>query len=269
MNSHREFDGKVALITGGARGIGLGIARRLAAAGARVCLADINAPAGEAAVEALRRNGDAADFVTADLSVRGGAATMVDDAVRRIGGIDLLVNNARAGRRLSLAEECEENWDLALDVGLKAAFFASQAAIRHMAPRGGVIVNIASVAAVQATNESPSYHAAKAGLLQLTRYLAVAAGPQHVRVNCVLPGLIVQEEHRQRFASPENSGYRELATRYQPLGHVGTEEDVAEAVIYLCSDRARYVSGTCLTLDGAATVQEPFGLLLRHRTAIA
>ena len=193
---------------------------------------------------------------------------MVAATSRLTGGIDVLVNNARAGRRLGLLEETEENWDQALAVGLKAAFFASQATIRLMAERGGCrIVNVASVAAIQATLESPSYHASKSGLLHLTKYLAVAGGPYRAYVNCVLPGLIVQEEHRPRFDSEGNEAYRAMAVGYQPLGEVGAEQDVAEAVLYLCSERARYVSGACLTLDGAATAQEPFGLLMRQSTA--
>ena len=87
-------------------------------------------------------------------------------------------------------------------------------------------------------------------------------------MNCVLPGLIVQEEHRPRFRSDGNEAYRDMASSYQPLGEVGSEQDVAEAILYLCSERARYVSGACLTLDGAATVQEPFGLMMRQSIAV-
>lgn len=265
MNACPDYHGQVALVTGAARGIGLGIARRLAEEGARVLIADLNTDSGLAAAQSLRAEGLAADFIPADLSVAGGAAAMVATAAQLAGQINILVNNARAGRRLGLLEESEANWDLANDVGLKAAFFAAQAMIRLMAPHGGCrIVNIASVAATQVTNESPAYHASKAGLLQLTRYLAVAGGPHQARVNAILPGLIVQEEHRPRFDSPDNAAYRALTKRYQPLGDVGAEHDVAEAVLYLCSPRSRYVSGTCLVLDGAATVQEPFGLLLRQ-----
>jgi NAD(P)-dependent dehydrogenase (short-subunit alcohol dehydrogenase family) len=260
-----EYRGQVALVTGAARGIGLGIARRLAEEGARVLIADVNAEAGTAAVRNLRESGLAVDFISVDLSAPGAATTMVEAAEKIAGSVHVLINNARAGRRFNLFEESEGNWDLALDVGLKSAFFASQAAIKLMAGRDGCrIVNVASVAAVLATNESPAYHATKAGLLQLTKYLAVAGGPHHARVNCVLPGLIVQDEHRARFDADGNEAFRALTARYQPLGEVGAERDVAEAVLYLCSDRARYVSGACLVLDGAATVQEPFGLLLRQ-----
>ena len=134
---------------------------------------------------------------------------MVNIAAKVTNRIDVLRNNARAGNRFNLLEETEENWNLALNVNLTAAFFASQATIRLMADLGGCkIVNVASVAALQVTLESPSYHASKAGLLQLTKYLAVAGGPFNANVNCVLPGLIVQEEHRPRFHAEGNRSYR-------------------------------------------------------------
>lgn len=269
MSVPQEYRGQIALVTGAARGIGLGIARCLAEEGARVLIADVDNERGSAAVQSLREAGWIADFISADLAVSGGAAALIAAAAELAGSIDILINNARAGRRLGLLEESEDNWDLAVDVGLKSAFFASQATIKLMAERGGCrIVNIASVAALQVTNESPAYHASKAGLLQLTKYLAVAGGPLHARVNGVLPGLIVQDEHRARFDSADNAAYRALTARYQPLGDVGSERDVAEAVLYLCSERARYVSGTCIVLDGAATAQEPFGLLLRQPTSM-
>jgi NAD(P)-dependent dehydrogenase (short-subunit alcohol dehydrogenase family) len=270
MSTPREYEGQTAVITGAARGIGFGIARRLAEEGARVLIADINAEGGHAAVQTLRNIGLKADSLHADLSAPGGAAAMIAAAAQLAGSVDVLVNNARAGRRLGLLEESEENWNLTLDVGLKAAFFASQATIKLMAEHNGCrIVNIASVAATQVTNESPSYHASKAGLLQLTKYLAVAGGPHRARANAILPGLIVQQDHRPRFDAPDNATYRALTARYQPLGDVGTERDVAEAVLYLCSHRARYVSGSCLVLDGAGTAQEPFGLLLRQLDSLS
>ena len=268
MKQDCEFIGKVALVTGAARGIGLSIARRLAEEGARVFIADINFEKGMKVAQSLSEEGLCVDFLPCDLAVLGGADSMVTEVFRLVGRLDILVNNARAGRHLSLFEETEESWDLALGVGLKAVFFAAQGTIRRMSGRGGCcIVNIGSVAAVQATQESPAYHAAKSGLLNLTKYLAVEGGAHRARVNCVLPGLIVQQEHRPRFDSESNKAYRAAAVRYQPLDVVGTEDDVAEAVLYLCSERARYVSGISLTLDGGATAQEPFGLLIRELVA--
>jgi NAD(P)-dependent dehydrogenase (short-subunit alcohol dehydrogenase family) len=264
MKQAQEYLGKTALVTGAGRGIGLGIATRFAEVGAHVVIADVNVENGKHAAEGLRARGLTVDFIPADLAMPGAGASMVAAAASLTGRVDVLVNNARAGRRLNLLEETEENWDQAVAVGLRAAFFAAQATIRLMTKRGGCrIVNVASVAAIQATLESPSYHASKSGLLHLTKYLAVAGGPYRAYVNCVLPGLIVQEEHRPRFDSESNKDYRATAVSYQPLGEVGAEQDVAEAVLYLCSERARYVSGACLTLDGAATIQEPFGLLMK------
>lgn len=269
MKQVQEYLGKTVLVTGAARGIGLSIARRMAEEGAHVVIADVNIEKGTQAIQDLRARGLCVDFVPADLSVPGGGEVMVAAAARLMGRVDVLVNNARAGRRLGLLEETEENWDQAMAVGLKAAFFAAQATIRMMADSGGCrIVNVASVAAIQATLESPSYHASKSGLLHITKYLAVAGGPYRAHVNCVLPGLIVQEEHRLRFDSDGNEAYRDIASSYQPLGEVGSEQDVAEAILYLCSERARYVSGACLTLDGAATAQEPFGLMMRQSIAV-
>lgn len=264
MNQAKEFIGKTALVTGAARGIGLCIARRFAEEGAHVVISDVNVEKGVQVAQDLRLRGLTVDFVPADLSLQGGGEAMVTAVARLVGRVDVLVNNARAGRRLGLLEETEQNWDQTVAVGLKAAFFAAQAAIRLMTDRGGCrIANVSSIAAIRATPESPSYHAIKSGLMQLTKYLAVAGGPYRAYVNCVLPGLIVQEEHRVRFQSEGNTAYRDTAVSYQPLGQVGSEQDVAEAVLYLCSERARYVSGACLTLDGAASAQEPFSLLLR------
>ena len=269
MKQVQEYLGKTVLVTGAGRGIGLGIARRMAEEGAHVVIADINIEKGTQAAQDLRTRGLTVDFVHSDLSVPGGGEVMVAATARLTGRIDVLVNNARAGTRLGLLEETEENWDQAMTVGLKAAFFAAQATIRLMAERGGCrIVNMSSVAAIQATMESPSYHASKSGLLHLTKYLAVAGGPYRAYVNCVLPGLIVQEEHRPRFDSEGNEAYRAMASSYQPLGEVGSEQDVAEAILYLCSTRAKYVSGACLVLDGGATLQEQFGLLLRLGNSI-
>jgi NAD(P)-dependent dehydrogenase (short-subunit alcohol dehydrogenase family) len=266
MSESLEYFGKVVLVTGGARGIGFSIARRFARAGARVVIADINVAAGNAALAALQGEGGTADFVACDLSKPGGATRMVRDTVARCGNLNVLVNNARAGQRLGLLEETEENWDLGNNVGLKSAFFAAQAAVKVMSDReggSGSILNVASVAAMLTTNEAPSYHAVKSGLVQLTRYLATTAGRHRVRVNAVLPGLIVQDEHRPRFEAADNANYRKMTAFYQPLGEVGAAADVAEAALFLCSSRAHYISGACLVIDGGATVQEQFGMLLR------
>ena len=260
---------RVALVTGAARRIGKTIATALHARGLNVIIHYRNSDADAAtlAAELNATRQDSARTLQADLDDPNAVRELAQQALAQWQRLDVLVNNARSGCRLGLLEETEENWNLAMTVGLTSAFFASQATIRLMAESGGCnIINVGSVAAVKVTIESPSYHAAKAGLVQLTKYLAVSGGPFHAHVNCVLPGLIVQDQHRARFNSEGNTAYRSLTNHYQPLGEVGTENDVAEAVLYLCSKRARYVSGTCLTIDGGAATQEPFGLLLRQQS---
>lgn len=128
---------------------------------------------------------------------------------------------------------------------------------------GGSIVNIGSIAAFMACHESPIYHVAKGGLLQMTRYLAVEAGPYGVRVNAVLPGFIVQDEHLTRYASANNERYREIAEFSHPLRRVGSAEDVSNAVLFLCSSGAHFISGQTVVVDGGLSIQEQSGLLFR------
>lgn len=264
MSNSYEYGGKVVVVTGAARGIGLRIARHFGIHGARVIIVDNNRSSAEKAITNLQELRIAADFVYADLSMPGAAISAIQESAKLAGRLDILVNNARGGSRLDFLEETEENWDTTNFVSLKAAFFAAQAAVKIMRTQGGgCILNISSVAAILSTKESPSYHASKSGLQQLSRYLAVAAGPFNVRVNAILPGLIVQADHRKKFEASDNEEYRKMAEFYQPLGQVGAEDDVAEAALFLCSKKMRYISGSCLVLDGGATVQDQFGMLMR------
>lgn len=257
-----RFSGQVALVTGARRGMGKNIARALGREGATVVVADIDEASGLAARDELRAQGMAAEFVGVDLRESGMAQAMVRGVVETLGRLDVLVNNARAGRRTGLDDETEETWEDGIAVTLRAAFFASQEAIRTMARKGGgSIVNIGSIAALLATQESPIYHIAKAGMVQMTRYLAAQGGAARVRVNAVLPGFIVQDEHRARYEAADNQRYREMAEFCHPGGRVGTADDVAQAVLFLCSPEASFISGQYLVVDGGATLREQFGLL--------
>lgn len=262
------FAEKVVLVTGSAQGIGFSIARSFAQKGAHVLLLDKDEAAVHHARNLLTEEGHKADCLVGDLSATGGVSTLICKAIHLGGKLDVLINNAKSGRRLSFLDESEDNWAETCDVILKSAFFLSQEFVRHRksAEGGGSILNIASVAANLVTNESPSYHVAKAGLQQLTRYLAVSAAQSNIRVNTILPGLIVQERHKNRFEDEQNASYRGLTSIYQPMGQVGSELDVAEAALFLCSDQAKYISGACLVVDGGATIQEQFGMLLRLKS---
>ncbi|MHB8694539.1 MAG: SDR family NAD(P)-dependent oxidoreductase, partial [Solirubrobacteraceae bacterium] len=233
----------------------------LAAIGAHVVVADIDSESAERAAAEL-----GGSVVLCDLAAAGGPRVLVQEVAERNGRLDVLVNNARSGERAEAMEETEESWEATMAVTLRAAFFASQEAIRLMARTGGgAIVNVASVTALLVSHESPAYHAAKAGLVQATRQLAVVGGPQRVRVNAVLPGFIVQDEHRERYESAENAAYREVANEVHPLGRVGRAEEVGSAVAFLVSDDASFITGQTLTVDGGLTVQEQSSLVFRLR----
>lgn len=256
------------LVTGAGRGIAKNIAFAFASEGARVAICDFNEAVANETAKEFKDQGLSVDVVTTDLSIPGAPVAMVRDVTKRLGRLDVLVNSARSGgNKTTLEDEDEASWDAAMSVTLRAAFFASQEAIRLMsAANGGAIVNISSIAATVATGESPVYHMAKAGVEQMTRYLAVVAGPSGVRVNCVAPGFIVQDEHRERYARDDNAWYREVVEFTQPSRRVGRSSDVANAVLFLASDEASFVSGEVLTLDSAQTKEDSVRMLFHFNS---
>lgn len=257
-----DFHDKVAVVTGSARGIGKTIATAFGTVGARVAICDINRDAAEGTARELRDMRIVAEHFPVDLSKKGEPQRMITAVAEKWGRLDVLVNNARAGVRAGGLEDSEDNWDLALSVGLKAAYFASQRAIPLMATQGGgSIVNVSSVAAFLVSLESAAYHVAKAGLVQLTRYLAANAGAQHVRVNSVLPGFIVQDEHQKKYLDPDNSAYRTRAESCHPLKSVGSASDVAESTLFLCSESAKFITGQALVVDGGFTIQDSWTVI--------
>lgn len=224
-------------------------------------LCDVDREAGVRAEAELCEAGLVATFLHADLSAPQVAKDLVNTVVAQAGRIDLLVNGAKAGQRRDLADESEDNWNVTLRVMLDATFFASQQAIARMREAGsGCIINIGSVASSRAVPESPSYHAAKAAIAGLTRYLAAVAGPWGIRVNCVEPGFVVKDEHRSRFESSENMDYRGLANACHPMRRTGRSDEIADAILFLASDAATFITGQSIVVDGGLTLQEPFSI---------
>lgn len=260
--SSSDFVGKVALVTGAGRGIGRNISRALNEKGAMVAICDIDAEKGLQTHDELAASGIRSEFFHVDLSIIGEPQRLVDAVLDSLGRLDVIVNNARAAKRLSFTEENEDNWDLAMAVNLRSVFFLAQASVPRMS-EGGAIINISSVSATVVTHEAPSYQVSKAGVLHLTRYLATIAGRRGIRVNAILPGFVVQDEHRTRYEKDDNALYREVAERVHPLrGGPGGSDHIASTVVFLASSNSAFITGQAIVVDGGLTIQDPATLCL-------
>jgi len=247
-----SLNGKVAVITGGASGIGLGVASRLAEAGAKVALLDIDDARGQEAVRGLEERGVNASYFHCDVTSDAECSQVTQQIITDFGKIDVLFNNAGVAIRKNTVDLAEEEWDLALNVLLKGTFLLSHHVIPHMiAGGGGSIINTGSGWSLKGGPDAVSYCAAKGGVLNLTRAMAIDHGRHNIRVNCVCPGDIdtpmLRSECEQLGENPEEF-MREAADR--PLSRVGTPADVANAVLFFASDMSTWVTGASLVVDG-------------------
>jgi NAD(P)-dependent dehydrogenase (short-subunit alcohol dehydrogenase family) len=251
-----RLDGKVALITGAASGIGAATARLFAAEGAAVLLADLQDERGKQVLDEIEAAGGRAAYVHADVSVGEDVAAMVRSAVERFGKLDLLYNNAGLGRGGSITEIAEADWDLVIDVDLKSIYLGCKYAIPELRKAGGgAIVSTASIAGLRGSALLHAYSAAKAGVINLTRSIAAEVGRDNIRVNCVCPGVIRTPIFRQIDALPAEQQepiWQQMGQRVL-LGRVGRPEEIAKAVLFLCSDDASYITGHALVVDGGLT----------------
>ena len=238
---------KVAIVTGSSRGIGAATARRLAQEGAKVIINDIAAERAQATAAALRADGLAAHCIVADVTKAAEVQRLVDETVATFGGVHILVNNAGAPRDKYLVKMSEDDWDFVIDVMLKGAFLMSKAVMPRMIEQGfGRIVNLSSRAHYGNPTQA-NYSAAKAGLIGLAKALSMEEGKYGITVNCVAPGFI-ETEMIQALSTYEV--IKERAIAVQPVKRPGRPEDVADAIAFLASERASFISGEVLHISG-------------------
>lgn len=254
-----KLEGRVALITGGGTGMGKAAALLFAGEGARVVIANRTEETGKEAVEEIHALGGDAYFVPTDVTQVSDVQRMIDKALERYGWIDILFNNAGQPFDLPLLELDEEQWDRCFAVNLRSVFLACKFVIPHMQKAGGgVILNNASQVALVGVGGAPAYAAAKAGVVSLTKSLALAYAKDGIRVNCICPGTTWTPLAERGFGSlPDPQAAIEGSKKRIPLGRLGLAEDMARAALYLVSEDASFVTGAVLLVDGGRMAGAP------------
>lgn len=244
-----RLEGRCALVTGGGQGIGEAICERVAAEGAKVAVVDMNVETAERVAARLRASGATAIAAKADVADRAQARAAVASAIAELGRLDILVNNAAIGRHQNLDDMPERDWDDLMNVNAKSCFNFCQAVLAHMKERrSGKIVNIVSRAILGNPRET-NYSASKAAVVGFSRALALELAPHGINVNCVAPALV---DTPWTQALPEEA--RQRAVRLIPMGRMGRPRDIANAVLFLASDEADFITGQTVHVCGGRSV---------------
>lgn len=250
-----QLDGRVALVTGGASGIGRATGILFAKAGAAVVISDVSEEGGKATVRSIEENGGRSAFVKADVSQPQQVEALINSTIELYGRLDCACNNAGIEGTMAPTADCsEENWDRVIAINLKGVWLCMKHEIPVMMRQGaGAIVNMASVAGVVGFSDLPAYCASKGGIVQLTRTAALEYARDGIRVNAICPGGIQTPMIERIEAFRENMATSLIALH--PIGRLGTPEEIAEAVVWLCSDAASFVTGHMMVVDGGFTAQ--------------
>jgi len=252
-----ELAGKVAVITGGASGLGEGLVRRFAAEGARVVFGDVDVARGKAVADEL---GSATVFLASDVTDMSQIAALLDTAVAEFGGLHVMVNNAGISGTMHrrFLDDDLADFDAIMRINLRAVMAGTRDAARHMAENGGgSIINLTSIGGIQAGGGVQTYRASKAAVIQFTKSVAIELAHHEIRVNAIAPGNIRTAIVRKSAAGEDREHVEEFEAKIRaqmrndrPLKREGTVDDVAEAALYFATDRSRYVTGTILPIDG-------------------
>ncbi len=244
-----DLSGQVAIVTGAARGLGRAIARTLAAAGAKLACVDVDQETLTETIDAIRAGGGSAEPIACDVTDSGRVTDAVAEVVDKWGGPHILVNNAGITRDTMIMRMKDDQWDAVINVNLRGTFLFSRAVSRPMIKgRRGRIINIASVSGLMGNPGQANYSASKAGVIGLTRTLARELAARNITVNAVAPGFIATE-----MTAALGDDILQQLHKQIPLGRLGQPQDVADAVLFLASEAAGYITGHVLTLDGGLT----------------
>jgi NAD(P)-dependent dehydrogenase (short-subunit alcohol dehydrogenase family) len=255
-----RFQDKVVVVTGAGSGIGKATALAFGREGAKVMAADIDAASAQATAEQIKAAGGQAEFLQVDVSVGADVGRMVTTTVERLGRLDVMVNNAGVFFQVPVVLVPEEQWDWLMSINLRGVYLGCKHAVPQMIRQGkGAIVNTASIAGLRGFGGYGTYGAAKGGVVQLTKALAVEVARVGVRVNCVCPGIIETAMLDQGVAEMglDRTAFIQLAGAAHPMGRIGRPEEVAAAILFLASDDASFITGIALSVDGGLWAGPP------------
>jgi len=247
-----KLEGKIAIVTGSARGIGEAIAKKFAAEGASIVVNALHIEGANRVAEEIQNQGGQAIAVKADVSIKTEVQDLVRKTIDHFGKVDILVNNAGVTRRAPILEMTEKDWDLVQNIDLKGVFLCIQAVLGHMLEqRYGKIINISSMAALGSNNPGTiAYASAKAGVIVLTKVTAREAGPYGINVNCIVPGRIVTDMIFTTRTKEEAEKFLAEGKKWSVLGRIGKPEDIANLALFLASEDSSFMTGQIIRMDG-------------------
>jgi NAD(P)-dependent dehydrogenase (short-subunit alcohol dehydrogenase family) len=257
-----RLDSKVALITGGGSGIGRATSILFAIEGASVAVADWDESSAQAVVAEITKAGGKAIALKTDVSKAADAERMVADTIKHFGRLDIIYNNAGIGFARPLHQMSEDEWDRVVDVDLKGVFLGCKYALPELMKHGGVILSTASVAGIEGIRRMGHYCAAKAGVIMLTKSIAMDYAEHGIRVNCICPGVIstpLSETGYEKLTPEKLERARHASAAMHLLGRVGQPEEVANVALFLCSDDASFITGQAIIVDGGWTTGHRMG----------